>query len=50
MRLINNSQFYSDSAEILAILLSHGLIILTKFDDDWTKIVDFYYQYIFEPV
>ena len=50
MRLINNLQFYSDSAEILAILLSYGLIILTKFDDDWTKIVDFYYQYIFEPV
>ena len=28
-------------AEILAILPTHELIILTKFDGDWTKIVDF---------
>ena len=27
-------------AKILAILLTHGLIILTKFDEDQTKIVD----------
>ena len=26
--------------EILAILPTHELIILTKFDDDWTKIAD----------
>ena len=28
-------------AEILAILPTHGLIILTKFDENCTKIVDF---------
>ena len=28
-------------AEILAILPTHGIIILTKFNGDWTKIVDF---------
>ena len=39
--LIKNPQFYSDLAEILAILSTHELIILTKFDGDWTKIVDF---------
>ena len=39
--LIKNPQFYSDLAEILAILPTHGLITLTKFDDDRTKIVDF---------
>ena len=38
---MKNSQFYSDMAEILAILPTFGLIILTKFDEDWTKIVDF---------
>ena len=41
MILIKNTQFYSDLAEILAILPNQGLIILTKFDGDWTKIVDF---------
>ena len=39
--LIRNSQFYSNLAENLAILPTHGLIILTKFDQDWTKIVNF---------
>ena len=39
--LIKNPQFCSDLAEILAILPTHELIILTKFDGDWTKIVDF---------
>ena len=41
IRLIENRQFYSNLAEILAILPTHGLIILTKFDEDWTKIVNF---------
>ena len=31
-------------AEILAILPTHGLHILTKFDVDWTKIVNFLFQ------
>ena len=41
MLQIKNSQYYSDLAEILAVLPSHVLITLTKFDEDWTKIVDF---------
>ena len=40
--LVKNPPLYSDLAKILAILLTLGLIILTKFDEDWTKIVDFY--------
>ena len=36
-----NPQFYSDLAEILVISPTHGLTILTKFDEDSTKIVDF---------
>ena len=39
--LIKNPQFYSDLAEILAILPTHELIALTKFDENRTKIVDF---------
>ena len=38
---MKNPQFYSDLAEILAILSTNGLVILTKVDEDWTKIVDF---------
>ena len=38
--LTKNSQFYSDFAEIFAILPTHGLIILAKFDEDRTKIVN----------
>ena len=41
MLLIKNPLFCSDLANILAILPTHELIILTKFDGDWTKIVDF---------
>ena len=41
MLVIKYSQFYTNLAEILAILPIHGVIILTKFDDDQTKIVDF---------
>ena len=40
MTLIKNPQFYSDLAEILAILPTHGLIILAKFDEDRTKIAN----------
>ena len=29
-----NPHFYSDLADILPILPTHGLIILTKFDED----------------
>ena len=32
--LIKDSQFYSDFADILAILPTHGLILLTKFDQN----------------
>ena len=39
--LIKNTQFWLDFAEILAFLHTHGLTILTKFGEDWTKIVDF---------
>ena len=38
---MKNPQSHSDLAEILAILSTHGVVILTKFDEDWTKIVDF---------
>ena len=41
MILIKNPQFYSNFARTLVILPTHGLIILNKFDDDQTKIVDF---------
>ena len=39
--LIKNSPSYSDLVEILATFPIHGLIILSKFDEDWTKIVYF---------
>ena len=32
-----NLQFFSDLTKILAALPNHWLIILTKFDDHWTK-------------
>ena len=41
MLLIKNPLFCSDLAIILAILPTHELIILTKFDGNWTNIVDF---------
>ena len=37
--LMKCSQFQSNFDEILEILLILGLLILTKFDEDWTKIV-----------
>ena len=40
--ITKNPQFHSYLAEILAIFSAHELIILTKFDKDWTKIVDFF--------
>ena len=39
--LIKYPQFHSDLAGILIILPTHELIILTKFDEDKTKIVIF---------
>ena len=39
--LTKDLQFHSNLADILAILSTHELIILTKFDEDRTKIVDF---------
>ena len=39
--MTKNIQFYSDLADILAILSTHELMILTKFDEDWTRIVNF---------
>ena len=42
-----NKNFYSDLTEILAILPTHGLVILTKFDEDRTKIVYFLFSCIF---
>jgi len=39
--LTKNLQFYSNLSDILAILSTHELIILTKFDEDQTKTVDF---------
>ena len=39
--LTKNLQFYSNLADILAILSTHELIILTKFDEDRSKIMDF---------
>ena len=38
---MKNPQFYSDLAKILAILPTDGLILLSKFDEDWITIVDF---------
>ena len=40
--LTKNQQFYSNLAKILAILPTHGLIILTKFDKNGTKLVVYF--------
>ena len=39
-----NLQFLPNQADILAILPTHELIIFTKFQNDWVKIVDFSFQ------
>ena len=39
--VIKNPQFSSNLADILAFFPPNELTILTKFDDDQTKIVDF---------
>ena len=39
--LMKMPQFCTNLAEILTILLTHWLIILTKFEEDQAKIVDF---------
>ena len=44
---MKNSQFYSDLAEILVIPPTHGLTILTKFDEDSARIVDFLLEVYF---
>ena len=41
MLLMKNSQFLAYHAQTLAILPIHEIVILTKFHDNWTKIVDF---------
>ena len=47
MLLAKNLQYLSDFADILAILSTHELIILIKFDEDWTKIVNFLLELYF---
>ena len=38
-----NPQFLPNQVDIQAILPTHELVILTKFNNNWVKIVDFYY-------
>ena len=44
-KLANNKkpQFLRNQAEIKAILPTHESLILTKFHNNWIKIVNFYY-------
>ena len=39
--LVENLQSLCNQADILAILPTNELVILTKFHKDWQKIVDF---------
>ena len=39
--LVKDPQFLSNQADIQEILPTHGLVILTKFHNDWQKIEDF---------
>ena len=41
MLLMKNPQFFSESAETLAILPIHEMVVFTKFHENWAKIVDF---------
>ena len=41
LMLVKNPQFLSYQADILIILPTPKLIILTKFHKDWQEIVDF---------
>ena len=41
MLLLKNPQFFSDHYEILTKEGTHEALILTKFRNDWVKIVDF---------
>ena len=50
MLLIKYLQFHTYFAEILVISLTIGELILTNFDDDRTKIVDFLFLVHFRPV
>ena len=45
--LTKNLQFYSNLADILTILSTHELIILTKFDEDQTLSCGFFISTIF---
>ena len=38
---MKNSQFLAYQTQTLAILPIHEIVILTKFHNNWTKIVDF---------
>ena len=40
--LVRNPQFLSNQADILAIIPTHELVILTNFHKDWQKFVDFF--------
>ena len=40
--IIKNPQILPNQADIKAILPTHGLLIFTKFHNDWVKIVDIY--------
>ena len=42
-----NPQFLSNQAEFQAILPTHELVILTKFYNNWIKIVDFIINLLF---
>ena len=42
-----NPQFLSNQAEFRAILPTHELVILTKFYNNWIKIVDFIINLLF---
>ena len=41
MLLMKNPQFLPESAETLAILPIHEMVVFTKFHENWPKIVDF---------
>ena len=38
---MKNPQFLANQAQTLAIWPNHEMVILTKFHNNWTKIVDF---------
>ena len=50
MAIYKNLQFFSNQADILVILRTNELVILSKFHKDWQEIVDFLAIRNFEPV